>query len=208
MMRAIVLGWLSLTLGFAAGDPLAASCREKIDEIESGHAKANAIYELSAAEINAYTREELPQTVPQGLRSPSVELGPNTAIGSALIDFLQMQQAKGVKMNWLIERFIEGERPVRVTIESETKDGRAIIRLRRFEISGIAANSIVLDFLIRNFFRPLYPDAHINEWFDMGYNIDHVDVTSASVRVYIKSKLAKLPPKPPSKRPSPPSNRL
>jgi hypothetical protein len=196
MIRVAMLGILSLTLGFAAGDPLAATCRAKIDLIESGHAKANAVYVLSAAEINAYAREEIPQVVPHGLRSPSVELGPNTAIGFALIDFLQMEQAKGAKINWLVEKFIEGERPVRVTIESQSKDGRAIIYLRRLEISGIAANSIVLDFLIHNFFRPLYPNAHINEWFEMGYNIDHVDVNTDAVRVYIKSKLAKLPPKP------------
>jgi hypothetical protein len=199
MMRAAMLGSLSLTLGFAAGDPQAASCRAKIDQIESGRARANAVYEFSAAEINAYAREELPQIVPHGLRSPTLELAPNTAIGSALIDFLQMEHGKGAKMNWLIEKFIEGERPVRVTIESQSKDGRAIIYIKRFEISGIAANAIVLDFLVRNFFRPLYPEAHINEWFNMGYNIDHVDVTAESVRVYIKSKLSKLPPKPPAK---------
>ena len=176
---ATILGFGFLTAGaFAAGDPLAASCRAKIDQVESGRARASAVYELSAAEINAYAREELPDVVPHGLRSPGVELVPKGAIGFALLDFLQMQHAKGVKINWLVEKFIEGERPVRVTIESETKDGRAIIYLRRFEISGIAANSTVLDFLIRNFFRPLYPNAHINEWFEMGYNIDHVDVSA------------------------------
>jgi len=200
MVRAAIVGIGCWTLVWAAGDPRAAKCRQKIDEIEAGRAKANAVYQFSAAEINAYAREELPEVVPQGLRNPSLELGVNTAIGSALMDFLQMQHAKGVKMNWLMEKLLEGERPVRAVIESQTKDGRAIVYLRRLEISGVAASGTVLDFLIRNFFRPLYPNAHINEWFDMGYNIDHVDVRADSVRVYIKSKIAPLPPKPASEK--------
>ena len=196
MIRTVILGIGCWTLAFADGDPRAASCRKKIDDIESGRAKANAVYHFSAPEINAYAREELQEIVPQGLRNPSVELAAGTAIGSALMDFLQMQHAKGVKMNWLMEKLLEGERPVRAVIESQSKDGRAIVYLRRLEISGVAASGPVLDFLIHNFFRPLYPNAHINEWFDMGYNIDHVDVGPNSVRVYIKSKIAPLPVKP------------
>jgi hypothetical protein len=198
MLRAVVLAFGFLTLAVEAGDPKAASCRAKIDEIESYRAKANAVHQLSAAEISAYAREELPQVVPQGLRNPSLELQPNIAVGQALMDFLQMQHAKGVKTNWLVEKLIEGERPVRITIESQTTNGRAILYLRRLEISGIAANGTVLDFLIRNFFRPLYPNAHINEWFEMGYNIDRVEVRADAVRVYIKSKLA--PPPAPKKK--------
>src|SRR5882724_2333083 len=121
-MRTIVLvgiGCWTLAVG-ATGDPQAASCRKKIDEIEEGRAKANAVYQFSRAEINAYAREELPQVVPQGLRNPTLDLAPNTAIGAALMDFLQMQHAKGVKMNWLMEKLIEGERPVRAVIESQT----------------------------------------------------------------------------------------
>ena len=198
MMRTFAFGLVSC-LTLSAGDPRAASCRAKIDQIELGRAKANAVYQFSAAEINAYASEELPQVIPQGLRNTTLDLIANGAIGGALMDFLQMQHAKGVKMNWLMEKLIEGERPVRITIESETKDGRAIVHLRRLEISSVAASGTVLDFMIRNFFRPLYPNAHINEWFEMGYNIDHVDVRPDSVKVYIKSKIAPVAPKPKNK---------
>ena len=198
LLRASTIALLTAAT-LAAADPRAASCRRKIDEIEAGRAKANAVYLFTPAEINAYAGEEIPQVVPKGLRNPTLELGTNSATGTALMDFLQMQQAQGVKMNWMMEKLLEGERPVRVVIESETKDGRAIIHLRRLEISGIAASGTVLDFLIRNFFRPLYPNAHINEWFEMGNNVDHVDVRPDAVRVYIKSKLTP----PAAKKPTP-----
>lgn len=190
MLRTAILAACTALALMAAGDPRAAACRKKIDEIEAGRAKASAVYLFTAAEINAYAREEIPTVVPKGLRNPALELSSNTAIGSALMDFLQMQHAKGVSMNWLMERLLDGEHPVRAVIEAQTKDGRAIITLRRLEISGVAASGTVLDFLIRNFFRPLYPNAHINEWFEMGNNIDHVDVLPGAVRVSIKAKLA------------------
>ncbi len=194
MIRAILLG-IGCVAGLAlgAGDPRAAACRAKIEAIEAGQVKAGAVYSFAPAEINAYAREELPTVVPVGLRNPSLELGSGRAIGFALMDFLKMQQAKGVKMNWLMEKLLEGERPVRVTIESQSGNGRAIVYLRELEISDVSASGSVLDFLIRNFFRPLYPNAHINEWFEMGYNVDRVDVQPSGVKVYIKAKLAPLP---------------
>ena len=195
LLRASTIAILTAAT-LAAADPLAGSCRKKIDDIEAGRAKANAVYLFTPAEINAYAREEIPTVVPKGLRNPALELGLGSATGSALMDFLQMQHGQGVKMNWVMEKLLEGERPVRVVIQSETKDGRAIIYLRRLEISGVAASGTVLDFLIRNFFRPLYPNAHINEWFEMGNNVDHVDVRADAVRVYIKAKLAPLVKKP------------
>ena len=187
LSRAPIAVILFAAIAAAAGDPRAAACRKKIEEIEGGRAKPGAVYVFTKAEINAYAREEVPTVVPKGLRNPALELGTNTATGTALMDFLQMQHAQGVKMNWVMEKLIDGERPVKVVIESETKAGKAIIYLRRLEISGIAASGTVLDFMIRNFFRPLYPNAHINEWFEMGNNVDHVDVRPDAVRVYIKS---------------------
>ena len=187
MHKHAALVLLSGFAAFGAGDPRAAACRKKIDDIENGRTRAGAVYVFTPAEINAYAREELPLIVPKGLHNPALELGAGSAIGSALMDFLQMQHAQGVKVNWLMEKVLEGERPVKVTIEAETKSGRAIIYLRRLEISGVAASGTVLDFLIRNFFRPLYPNAHINEWFEMGNNVDHVDVKGDAVRVYMKS---------------------
>jgi hypothetical protein len=54
------------------------------------------------------------------------------------------------------------------------------------ELSSIGANGTVLDFLIKTFFMPLYPDAKINEPFDLDYDIDAIDITPAEIRVTIK----------------------
>lgn len=177
-------------LGLAGGDPRAAACRAKIEQIELDMAKPGAVYRFSLAEINAYGREELAALFPAGLRSPILELFAGGARGSALIDFFAIRQSSATGSptrsdpGW-IAKLLSGERPIRVTIESKTAQGRAIVYLRRLEISGIAANGVVLDFLVENFFRPLYPNAHINEWFEIGHNVDRVEVRPDSVTVYI-----------------------
>jgi hypothetical protein len=188
-----MLGTVASLLAFSAwisADPLAASCRRKIDEIELLRAKPGAVYTFSPAEINAYAREELPVIIPQGMRNSRLDLTSGGAVGTALMDFLKMQHAKGVQMNWVMEKLLEGERPVRIVIESQSSNGRAIVYLRRLEISGVSASGTVLDFMIKNFFRPLYPNAHINEWFAIGYNIDHVEVRPDRVTVFVAGKAA------------------
>lgn len=171
-----------------AADPLAASAQRKIDEIKNDKAKPGAVYLFTPTEINAWARQELPGQVPQGMRDPAVQLGLNQATGFAYVDFLKMQHAKGAKLNWLMEKLIEGERPMRISVEMKTANGIATVYLRRVEISGVSAGGTVLDFLIRTFFRPLYPDAHIDEPFEMGHSVERIDVRPDGARVYIRRK--------------------
>lgn len=173
-------------LSAQAADPLATTAQRKIDEIRNDKAKPGAVYLFTSAEINAWARKELPTQVPQGMRDPAVQLGLNQATGFAYVDFLKMQHAKGAKMNWLMEKLIEGERPMRVSVEMKTANGVATVYLRRVEISGVSAGGTVLDFLIRTFFRPLYPDAHIDEPFEMGHSVEKIDVRPDGARVYIR----------------------
>lgn len=181
-----------LVLHFCAQaiDPLAASAQRKIDEIRNDKAKSGSVYIFTPAEINAWARKELPTQIPQGMRDPAVQLGLNQATGFAYVDFLKMQHAKGARMNWLIEKLIEGERPMRVSVEMKTANGIATVYLRRVEISGVSAGGTVLDFLIRTFFRPLYPDAHIDEPFEMSHSVERIEVRPDGARVYIQRKPA------------------
>jgi hypothetical protein len=60
------------------------------------------------------------------------------------------------------------------------------VHLVRVEISGIAASGVVLDLLVSTFFRPLFPDAKIDQPFELGDNIDRIDIRPSGVRVSIK----------------------
>jgi hypothetical protein len=113
-------------------------------------------------------------------------MGNGTATGYALVDFLKMQHGAGIETNWLISKLIQGEKRLMATASIQSANGRATVHLIRVEISGLAVSGATLDFLIDTFFRPLYPDAKIDEPFELSDRVDRIEVTPAEARVYIK----------------------
>jgi len=169
-----------------AADPLAAQVSRKIEIIESGKAKPGAVFVFGAAELNAWARVKAREVVPEGLRQPKLELGNGTASGSALVDFVKLQHGAGVETNWLVAKLIQGEKAVRATARIESGKGRATVHLTRVEIGGLAVSGAPLDFLIQTFFMPLYPNAKIDEPFELSDRVERIEVTPAEARVYMK----------------------
>jgi hypothetical protein len=181
---AVALLLPALTL--EAGDPLYESARRKLDLIEAGKVPRGSVINFPPQEINAWARVRVPEIVPEGIRDMRVELGVNTAVGYAIVNFLKMRQAQGASTNWLISKVIEGERPLKVSVRLESSNGRCTVFLTGVELSNVSANRTVLDFLLTTFFKPLYPDAKINEPFDLDYNIDRLEIRPSGARVTIK----------------------
>jgi hypothetical protein len=178
-------GLLALTLLFA-GDPYFQSAETKLDTIQNGKAKRGSIIVFSLQEINSWARYKVPEIVPQGIRNQRVTLANDSGTAYALMDFLKMRHAEGKATGWIMTRLIEGERPVTISIHLESGGGYAQVDLTRVEISGAVASGTVLDFLIKTFFMPLYPAAHIGEKFEIGYGIDRIDIRPTGVRVTMK----------------------
>ena len=166
-------------------DP-ANAVRAKLRLIQTGKARAGSALTFTSGELNAYARSELPSIVPEGVRQTRLELGNGTARGYALIDFLKIQRAGGAKTPWLLEKIIEGERPVKVDAKLQSAGGKATVFLERVEISGIAVSGSTLDFLIQNFFIPLYPNARINQPFELNARVDHIEVSREMARVVMR----------------------
>ena len=171
-----------------AADPQAASVTRKLDILESGKAKPGAVYVFPVADLNAWARVKVPEVVPKGMRQPRLELGPNRATAYALVDFLKVREGAGVETNWLVSKLIEGEKRVKVSARIQSARGQATVYLERVEIGGLAVSGSTLDFLIHNFFMPIYPNAKIDEPFELADRIDHIEVTPAEARVYIKKQ--------------------
>ncbi len=168
-----------------AADPMYERAQHKLDLIASGQARPGSVTTFTPAEINAWARVSVPEAVPDGVRDPRVDLGFNTADGYALIDFLKIRQAKGETTNWLMAKMIQGERPVKVSVRLQSEHGRCTVELTQVEISNAVINSTLLDFIIKTFFLPLYPDAKIDEPFDLGYNIDRIEIRPQGINVTI-----------------------
>jgi phage tail sheath protein FI len=168
-----------------ATDSLADSAQKKLDSISDQKLKPGAVVSLSPREINAWIHEKAVKAFPEGIRNEHIELGPGTADGNALVDLTKIGKSKN-NVNPLIARLIEGERPLRVAIRVESSNGRCTVFLTHVELSGVAIDGSILDFLIKHFIQPRYPDIKINEPFDLDFNIDHIEIQPAGVRVLIK----------------------
>jgi hypothetical protein len=182
VMRRLLL--LAVTVsGLVAADPLADSAQKKLDSISDQKLKPGAVVTLSPREINAWIHEKAVKAFPDGIRNEHIALGPGTTDGNALVDLLKL--GKG-NINSLIARLIEGERPLNISIRAESANGRATVFLTQVELSGVAVDGSILDFLIKHFVQPRYPDIKINEPFDLDYNIDHIEIQPAAVKIFIK----------------------
>jgi hypothetical protein len=170
-----------------AGDQYFQSAETKLDAIENGTAKRGSVIFFSIQEINSWARYKVPEIVPQGIRNQKVTLASDSGTAYALMDFLKMRHAEGKASGWLMERLIEGERPVTIAIHVQSGGGQCLVDLTRVEISGVVATGTVLDFLVKTFFMPLYPTAHIGEKFEIGYNIDRIELRPTGVRVSFKN---------------------
>jgi hypothetical protein len=183
------LTFLATFIAFAAPtatDPLAQSAQRKLDIIQSGKAKPGAVFVFSVAELNSWARYKLPGIVPEGVRNPRLELGNGTATGYALVNLLKVRHGQGLETNWFISKLIDGEKPVKVNVRIDSAHGKATVYLKRVEISGLAISGSTLDFLIDNFFKPLYPDSKIDEPFELADNVDHIEVHPADARAVMK----------------------
>jgi hypothetical protein len=158
------------------------SARQKFDSIESGRLRPGAHVTLSYPEITAWVEKE----APRGVRNPNLRVTErDLATGTALIDFAKLERSQGKQPGWLMEKLLEGERPVSVTARIRSSNGRATVDLQRVEISGITIDGRTLDFLVQNFLLALYPDAVIGKPFELGHRIDRLDVAPAAVGVVI-----------------------
>ncbi len=170
-----------------AADPQVERVSRRIEILESGKAKPGAVYVFTTAELNAWGRVKAKEMVPEGLREPRLELGNGTATAYGLVDFLKLRHAAGIETNWLVAKLIQGEKRVRVSASIQSSKGRATVRLTRVELNGLAVSGAPLDFLIQTFFMPLYPNAKIDQPFELAAGLDRIEVNPAQAKVYAKS---------------------
>jgi hypothetical protein len=169
-----------------AADPLATTVTRRLDAIERGKTKPGEVIRFTPAELNAWVRIKAPTIVHAGFRDPELRLGNGTARASALIDFLKVRQAEGIDTNWLVAKLIQGEKLVTADASIESSHGKATVHLIRVEVGGVAVMGPALQFMVEHFFRPFYPDAKIDEPFELADGVDRIVATPAAALVYMR----------------------
>ncbi|MGE5487677.1 MAG: hypothetical protein ACM3ZB_07660 [bacterium] len=164
------------------------SCLRKFDRIRQGRAPAGSRVVISSNELNAYVRSAVPRVAPQGVRDPVIRLTPGRAVGRAYIDFAKVRRSQGQPMGWMLEKLLEGERPVTVEARIVSSGGFARVDVERVEISGLELSGDTLDYLIRNFLWEYYPDARVGKPFELEHGMDRLEIGRGQVAVVMASR--------------------
>lgn len=163
-----------------------ATVRQKFQSIER-QAQPGSRVPISSQELNAYVQTELPRVAPAGVRKPWVQLqGNNTATGGILVDFVRVRSAKGQSTNWFLRKLLEGERELKVTALVRSGGGTATVDIQRVEVGGLPIQGAALDFLIKNYLRPNYPEAKIGQPFKLHKRVDRLEVQPGMAYVVMK----------------------
>ena len=184
LLCAVMLLALHPPVSFAQ-DPSATRVRAKLDLIGYEVARPGSNIVFPPDEVNAWVREELAESVPRGVRESRVTFGTDTLELSALVDIRKIAEKDG-KINAMVAKLLEGERPVRMSLRTASAAGRLTVFLTAVEISGLPVTGAALDLLVRAVLLPLYPSAKINEAFDLEYRMERVTVEPSGIRVLIK----------------------
>jgi hypothetical protein len=174
---------LAATVG--AADPALQSARAKIEKLTNNKMKPGESVTFSLAETQAWAAAIVAEEVPQGIRDLKIELGEDTASSSAIVDLLKVQQSRGKPVGWAVTMF-QGEHPLKISVRVNSGGGKITVNLTRLELSGVIVEGTPLDFLIKNFFLPLYPDAKIGQPVDFDYNVDHIQIRPDGLQIVIK----------------------
>jgi hypothetical protein len=179
---------LTTVLGplLAAADPQFDRAQAKLDGLLNGTAPPGSEVVFTPAEIEGWTRVKAHEEVGDALREPHVSLETDTGSGAALVDFLKMRQARGKDTNALMARILEGERPLKVFLRISSAGGRCTVYVTRVELSGGEISGALLDYLIKTFLLPLYPDVKLGEPFDLPLNMERIELRPEGVRVTIR----------------------
>jgi hypothetical protein len=194
MLRRFTASWLlsgfSLLMAVApvvaGADPLYESARAKLDSLGEETAKPGSRILFTPREIEAWTAVKAKEQVGEGLRDPRVTLEAGSGSGAALVDFLKIRQERGKATNALMARLIEGERPLKVYVRVSSSGGQCTVFLTRVELSGAVISGTLLDYLIKTFLLPLYPDVRLGEPFELPLNMERIELSPQGVRVTVK----------------------
>lgn len=159
------------------------SARRKFRQIGNQQVRPGSTVTLTEEELNAYFQTEAREV--EGVREPRVQLAKERVEAFLLVDFAKLKSAHGEKPGWLLSQMLSGERPVYLRTRLVSSGGKATVYLERVEINGLGVEGRTLDFLVRNYVQPHYPEARIGEPFELDYRIDRIDVKSGGVGVVI-----------------------
>lgn len=161
----------------------AKSLQDKIDAIKNSensprHKRGSSHVQLSEAELESYLLYSLQDDIPAKVDSAHVELG----AGSIGLD-TQLTFTSNATGNPMVDAIVGGTHNLlfRGTLEGEHARGK--FNLDEVRVDGIPVPNIFIQTLFKKYVKPKYPEADINEPFDMPWGIEEVKLEPGKATV-------------------------
>jgi len=174
---------LTLLFFFAVDD--FQSIQKKMDDIVKDKTRPGDRIYMSNRELNAYLAAQAVAIAPKAIKNTKVELAEGSGSASAMVDFLELNKARNGPSNYLMDKILEGQRFVKVSVHVQTKAGKVRVDVDRVEVAGAAMSGAALDFLIQRYVLPQFPTAKIDQWFSMEHHMDHIEIHQSGATVVI-----------------------
>jgi hypothetical protein len=161
------------------------SIQRKMDDIVKEHTKPGDRIFMSQREMDAYLYAQAQAIAPKAVHKTKVELVDGGGTASAMINFLELNKARGAQSNWLMEKMLDGERFVKVSVHVLTEHGKVRVDVDRVEVGGAVISGAPLEYLITNYVVPQFPNAKVDQWFTMDHHMDHFEIHPSGATVVI-----------------------
>ena len=161
----------------------AQSLQEKIDAIKKGednpdHQPGSSSVELSEAELESYLLYSLKEDIPVQIDSADVQLGEDTVALDTQITF-----AANATGNPMVDALVGGTHNLFVKGKLAGAQGRGKFDLQEVRVDSIPVPNVLIQTLIKKYVKPKYPDADLNEPFDLPYGIWELKLESGKATV-------------------------
>ena len=182
MRSAAIAAVAVFALAAGAADDTA---RRKIDLIQQNRVARGSTVTIGRDELNLYVRNYVARTFRQGVRGVRVDLGYNRVAASAYIDFPALRRSIGQPLGRIMTMLLAGERRVEVEARIRSGGGKAQVDIERVRVSNLSITGAALDYLIRNFLLPYYPNAAVGRPFPLDHGVERLEVRPTDIRVVV-----------------------
>jgi hypothetical protein len=134
--------------------------------------------ELSEAELESYVLFELKDQIPAQMDSFDVQLQPGTVGAQTQLTF-----ASDATGNPLIDVVVGGTHDLFLKGRLQGTEGRGKFDLEEIRVDGIPVPTILIKALLDKYVKPKYPEADLNEPFDLPWGIEEVTLEEGKATV-------------------------
>jgi hypothetical protein len=164
--------------GFATEvSPRAAKAlQEKIDAIKNSenspqHKPGSSRVQVSEAELESYLIYSLQDDIPAKVDSAKVDLAQDTVGLDAQLTF-----ASNATGNPMVDALVGGTHNLLFKGKLVAEHARGKFDLQEVRVDGIPVPNIFIQTLFKKYVKPKYPEADLNEPFDMPWGIEELKI--------------------------------